>query len=581
MTAPSPVRIEPVQPRTDCDHVSVATIAFRHAGRLHVTAIAKVALDLVPDGPARLAAAPPICERDALDPRTRVVLEPSDLTPVLGRTDVTFNGHAYAMGRTAVTTMTTRLAIVRPQRAGGPLEGGVTLMDKGLRVVGARVVTRGWPNAKPEAFTSLPVTYALALGGAGDPANPVGIGRPDAQGRTRLPCIENLDPGGVEPAGYGAIASEWPIRAQRLSAPVRAELSARVPSFPAETDFSFFHAAPVDQRVDFLRGDEWIYLEGLHPTLTRLATRLPGIVGRAQVVSEGGATSPLALRADALRIDGDRARCTLVYRGTFALERDADLGRIAVAAGVTFFGQSPAWPAIEFARRASTMLIEMPASASASPSAGAAPADLGPDSDGGRTVILSPESAAQQLARRSGPFPPVVPSTPESDDPPPSVLSSSFERKGTLVLEVEAAPSTRAPFRIASAPVAAAAAPIEGAPWGKPLPRVEAGIGKKSTFKGTGPIFPLRDEVTADASSAVPVAAGARADNSLADPARMNSAAPTPTPTDAKPAVSKVAAQKVSPWRKPDDDAPPPAAAKPAPPQPPKPQKSMYDRFKR
>lgn len=569
MSATSPVRIEPVQPRTDADHVSVATIAFRHAGRLHVTAIAKVALDLVPDGQARFASAPPLCERDALDPRTRVVVEPSDLTPVLGRTDVTFNGHAYAMGRAAVTTMTTRLAIVRPQRAGGPLEGGVTLMDKALRVVGARVVTRGWPSAKPEPFTALPISYALALGGAGDPANPAGIGRPDAQGRTRLPCIENVDPASVEPAGYGAIAADWPIRAQRLSAAVRAELTARVPSYPAETDFSFFHAAPVDQRVDFLRGDEWIYLEGLHPSLTRFAARLPGIVGRAQVVSEGGAASPVALRADALRIDGDRARCTLVYRGTFALERDADLGRIAVAAGVTFFGQSPTWPDITFARRASTMLIEIPASAPPAAS-GASVHDRGPDSDDGRTMLLSPESAARRL-RSAAPSTASSDARPEPEEPPPSVLSSSFERKGTLVLEVEAAPSTRAPFRIASAPAAAPAAPIEGAPWGKALPRVESGIGKKSTFKGTRPIFPIREETTADAPGAPAVADAARADNP----------APPAASAEAQPSTPKVAPQKVSPWRKPDDDAHAPAAAQPAAPAPPKPQKSMYDRFKR
>lgn len=573
MSAPNAVRIAPVQPRTDADHVSVASLAFRHAGRLHVTAIAKVALDLVPDGPARFAGAPAIAERDLLDPRTRVALEPSDLTPVLGRTDVTFNGHAYAMGRAAVTSMGTRLAIVRPQRAGGPLEGGVTLMDKALRVVGPRVVTRGWPNAKPETFNAMPITYALALGGPGDPANPAGIGRPDAQGRTRLPCIENVDPSAAEPAGYGALAADWPIRAQRLSASARAELGERVPNLPADTDFSFFHAAPVDQRVDFLRGDEWIYLEGLHPKLTRLATRLPGIVGRAQVVSEGGATSPLALRADALRIDGDRARCVIVYRGTFALERDADLGRIAVASGVTFFGQSPDWPVIEFARRASTMLIELPAV----PPANAADRDVAPDSDDGRTMLLSPESADRRLRGAAPTTARAIEPEPEVEAAPPSVLPSSFERKGTLVLEVEAAPSTRAPFRIANAPVAppAPAAPIDGAPWGKPLPRIDAGVGKKSTFKGTQPIPHLREESTSDVTTLPP------ADPPVQTEPPVALAAPTRKPVE--PPAQRVSPpiQNASPWRKPEDEATAAAVAQPVAPQPPKPQKSMYERFKR
>src|SRR6202012_2423908 len=96
----------------------------------------------------------------------------------------------------------------------------------------------------------------------------------------------------------------------------RRTLEAPILEIPEGFDWSFFQTAPLDQRTELLRGDEWIILEGLHPSLPQFRTRLPGARGVARIhglsafgVNEG---TYLDLYLDTLRVDGWEQRCSLV-----------------------------------------------------------------------------------------------------------------------------------------------------------------------------------------------------------------------------------------------------------------------------
>src|SRR5262249_11782414 len=120
------------------------------------------------------------------------------------------------------------------------------------------------------------------------------------------------------PAGFAPLGRDWPARRRLLGAVPRQMLEGPAAAIPAGFDWSYFQAAPLDQRTELLRGAEWIVLEGLHPERPRLVTRLPGARGLARVygvsafdASEG---RMLDLYADTLRIDGADQRCTVVWR---------------------------------------------------------------------------------------------------------------------------------------------------------------------------------------------------------------------------------------------------------------------------
>src|SRR5262249_54084137 len=117
---------------------------------------------------------------------------------------------------------------------------------------------------------------------------------------------------------------------------------------PDDFAWEYFQAAPADQRVPFLRGDEWIVMDGLHPERTRQRTRLPGASGIARVyglgrwgVPEG---QPLALHADILRIDADAGRCSRTFRATFPVHDEAALASVRVVAGLELPGSPVTWP---------------------------------------------------------------------------------------------------------------------------------------------------------------------------------------------------------------------------------------------
>lgn len=539
------VDIAAIQPVRGREVVSVASIAFMYAGRLHVTAVAKIALDMRADARMSFAAPPPIRDHDAVDPATRVAVFPNDLHPILGRADVTFIGSAHAPTPAGVRSMYTRLAIVRPVELGGPMDGGAALMDKALHIVGARRVTAADPNPSPEPFLSMSLTYAASRGGPDDPENPVGIGIvPDAGGGVAYPRVLSAVPGARGPIGYGPIDASWPIR-QRLVR--RRSGAAGADPHADDVDPAYYHSAPVDQRVEFLRGDEWVYMEGLHPRRAVFQTQLPCLTGRARIYGANGDARPLVMRADALHIQGSNSRCTLTYRGTFAVEDERRLGELRLVAGVEMLGQIAMWPTLEPVRRRAerTLVLDLPAPEVCS---------LGP-----------PREETQRLEF--------------------GVLPSQFEDEGTLSLDVDAAPTVserfvRVPAARDGGSVGAAGGEIPGAPWAQArLDPVPVAAPARDGHRSETVVLELGPEEPGRAAPAVaPVA-------SVRGRARSDAALGRALPDEPASAAAPRPKAKVE-WRvdRPADSTPAAQPARRAPEiaaPPPNVTGSLYKKFKR
>ncbi len=306
-------------------------VAFRLRGRLRVTVIAKATFSLVPGGVAALASPAPLVgdeERHDAGRAGGSVRAASDLAPHRPRVDVTFVGHAWSPGG-AAPAAAVRLAIFR-ERA---------LLDKTIHVYGDRgaLATAGGATAGgataggSSPFEKMPLVYeraAVALDDASGVHNPVGTAQPN--------LVDVHDP--RKPACFGPISRDWPGRARLLGATDRRALDAAVAEIPDPFEWSYFQAAPPDQQIEALRGGEWIVLDGLHPTLPRVQTRLPRLEATARVERRPpaceGAAERVTLVADTRAIDGDRQTCDVVWRGSFLVaegEAALPLLRIVVA----------------------------------------------------------------------------------------------------------------------------------------------------------------------------------------------------------------------------------------------------------
>jgi hypothetical protein len=329
----SVVSISPVGP------VAAATVAFRENGGLYVTAIVKATFAFAHpaaasgDGPTimTLAQPEPIFTREMhrMNNPTRSIVATSDLVPRMPAADVLLLGHAHAPGGSA-THMQVRLVVGR---------GESTILEKTVLVVGDR------KGSEIKPFRSMPLVYERAYGGPGCRDNPLGTGVIGGDSPPNL--VDPQAPDRV--VGLGPISRTWPPRSSMAPAEVRARLDRPVAEIPPGFDLRFFHAAPPDQRVSHLLGDEWIVLEGTHPEAPRVHLQLPGAQAHTRVVGGEADGRVFSLRADTLRIDADGERCVLVWRNSFPV-READLGSFRLLAGVALAGAPIAWPSPDDAR---------------------------------------------------------------------------------------------------------------------------------------------------------------------------------------------------------------------------------------
>ncbi|MRG96653.1 DUF2169 domain-containing protein [Polyangium spumosum] len=301
------------------------TTVFRHAGKLHLTCVLKATFTFVPDAPMSSTTPEDLFRAEAhhRDNPTRSIRATSDVVPHLPRVDVVLSGHACAPAGTTVTRQIVRLGVFH----------GRALLDKTLHVYGER------KGAEITPFDKMPLVYERALGGIGFRPNPHGTGK--APGSAPPNVVYPND--GSLVAGFGPISRALSQRKSLLGPLSPMALDQPVPDLPADFDWSYFHAAPPDQQIESLVGNEWIVLEGLHPEKTRISSRLPsarGLVtlfGLAPDAPEAARTIPL--RSDILRIDADTLRCSLVCRAVVPLDDERALGTLRIVGGIETEGR--------------------------------------------------------------------------------------------------------------------------------------------------------------------------------------------------------------------------------------------------
>jgi uncharacterized protein YjbI with pentapeptide repeats len=286
---------------------------------VHLTAIVKGAFKLAPGSPAVADAEKPLLSGDLYwdeDDAAGGVRYASDFAPFKPRADVVVSGTCHQPeGRPAGRAhVSVRLGSLR----------------KSLAVFGPRHFVEqklgGWTISEPAPFRSFPLRWEAAFGGAGFAANPVGrgFGDPTTREGRALPQIEAPSqllkvPGErVVPAGLASLNRRWGLRTAKMGTYDPAWLAERWPDFPADFDWSYFNAAPADQQVDYLKGDEALVIEGMHPDVARYESWLPGLRPRC-FLQKTGATSAAAeeveLVLDTVAIDMDAEELVLVWRG--------------------------------------------------------------------------------------------------------------------------------------------------------------------------------------------------------------------------------------------------------------------------
>ncbi|CAN98318.1 hypothetical protein predicted by Glimmer/Critica [Sorangium cellulosum So ce56] len=251
-----------------CPLKAASLLWHPRAGATALTLLCKATFELRP-GRSRLAA-----EQDALstldtyadDART-ILITASDMCPFKRRADVLFNGHAYAPSGHQAPSIVVRLIVGK--------------LDKSIEVH----ADRGW------------------------------------NGQQRWSVVD-----------FRPVAPSSPLRAALLGRHAKAwdPQTWNTRPLPDDFDGAFFNAAPVDQQIPELTGDEIIALEHLSPVHPRLVTRLSRIVPRASVQRENRDLELVRLRCDTLSIDGDRGVASLVFRGLVPLSHPDEPGLVTI-----------------------------------------------------------------------------------------------------------------------------------------------------------------------------------------------------------------------------------------------------------
>lgn len=316
----NPIILEAVSP------LSIDAPVWRFQGRIHVTVIAKATFALVP-GPEMALVAPAELVRAELHHQnvpTRSVRATSDLSPHLPRADVILTGHACAPHGKPSKMIPVRLAVLRDR----------PLLDKTLFVVGDRDAA-----GEPARFEKIPLMYERSYGGIGWDQNPLGVGVKPG----KLPNVVDTSDA-TRTAGFGPISRTWPERRRLLGKADRKALDQPIAEIPDDFDWSYFNAAPADQRIEFFQGDEWIAIDGISADHRHIKVRLPGARAGARVFGITAEPRVISLHGDTLLIDGDALRCSMLFRSSFILPDESALSFLRIAVGLSVGGQPIAWP---------------------------------------------------------------------------------------------------------------------------------------------------------------------------------------------------------------------------------------------
>ncbi|MGK3990616.1 DUF2169 domain-containing protein [Sorangium sp. So ce136] len=400
----------------------------------------------------------------------RSLYSPSDLVPFKPRADVLLVGNAFAPRKEPVRALVARLAI-----------GSV---DKSIEIYCDRAWTAEGKLHEGPWFSSMPLRYERAAGGP-ETWNPVGMGhsgRLDAQGLLRL---ANLQPRGfrlgdpstrLPPVGFGPIAPSWPERARKLvNRTAWSERDWHRLPMPEDLDTGWFNAAPVDQQIEVIRGDERLVLENLHREHARLETALAGLRARACVDrGDGGEAREIQMICDTLWIDTDRAVYTLTWRGVVPLQTPEQPGRILVATAER--GRSVDWADLK--RRGPDVVKDGTGTVDLRDEWGTQRLDSRSQSTAARSAGQSPLPFARPPAPSQPDAPPLLPPPPVQ---PPGMVplgNAGLEASGARLSWGEAAvlgKAVAAPLVASAQPAAPDLGPLEPVLPAAPKPKPKAG----------------------------------------------------------------------------------------------------------
>jgi hypothetical protein len=316
-----PVRCAPV------GLVAVGSILWRFRGQLRCTVVVKATFSLPETGPMTRINPQALRRSDDYMSGVPSLAGAAEMAPRMPQAGAVIVGSAYSKEPTRKRAV--RFTVVR---------GNTLLIDKTLYVYGDRV-----KGGAPKKFTKMHLGYERALGGIEFSRNPIGVGL-EKDGR-RPNVLHPHEPKRYV-AGYGPVPARFPRRRRKLGKVRIEEVENGIADYPDEFDWSYFQAAPRDQRVEALRGDEWLLLEGMHPTHARQRIRLPKGRGLARIyqLKDVGAPDSLDLVCDTLHIEPDRERCSLVWRGEFPLGSVDAAASLVLVGAVHEFGEAITWP---------------------------------------------------------------------------------------------------------------------------------------------------------------------------------------------------------------------------------------------
>jgi uncharacterized protein YjbI with pentapeptide repeats len=299
-------------------------VTSRRERRLEMTLILRACYVLEPDKPLALPEGSALTAQGAMTADTYAeedaerageCLYPGDFADWKPRADVTLRGTCHTPYGKPLAECPVRFSVGK--------------WTKTLRVVGRRLWTDDTRSAvitKPTPFTKMPVDYAHAFGGPGYAANPAGMGASERE----LPNVEHADkvirsrkddPG---PAGFGPINPAWSQRAEKVGKKYDARWKrVRFPFYAEDFDWTYFNSAPADQQIEgFLRGDEKLAFQNLHPDKSLFETSLPGLRIRAFVKDVERRFREVPMRLDTLFVDLDVGKLYLTWRGLDGIKTD-------------------------------------------------------------------------------------------------------------------------------------------------------------------------------------------------------------------------------------------------------------------
>ena len=255
--------------------------------------------------------------REDDEDRVGECLHVNDLADFKPRADLLLSGSCHAPHGKPVRECGVRFSV-------GP-------WSKSLLVSGNRVWKGlGAVMSEAEPFESMLLGYSNAFGGPGYAKNPSGKGYgalalqlPNVEYAASRVASKGDRP---EPAGFGPLNVVWP---QHSGSGLGKDYGGsyrkkRFPFYSDDFDWAYFNDAPADQQLKgYLRGDEDISFQNLHPKAGSFSARLPGLRLRAFAKNaDGELREAPVMNLDTLHADLDNERVLLTWRGHVPVEED-------------------------------------------------------------------------------------------------------------------------------------------------------------------------------------------------------------------------------------------------------------------